>query len=126
MIRHQFSQRVYFSDTDCQGIVYHAKYLDFAEHARTEMIRETVDQSKMLEDHVGFVLKEANIVYHSPAKLDDILFVNTTVEVLKTFSVVLRQEIKRNNELICVVSVKVACIDLQNNKVLKISDYLTE
>lgn len=126
MIKHQFSQRVYFSDTDCQGIVYHAKYLDFAEHARTEMIRETVDQSKMLSDHVGFVLKEANIVYHTPAKLDDILFVHTTIESLKTFSVVLRQEIKRNNELVCVVTVKVACIDLRNNKVLKISDYLEQ
>ena len=35
-----YRQRVYFSDTDAQGIVYHARYLDFAEHARTEMARQ--------------------------------------------------------------------------------------
>ena len=125
MIKHQYSQRVYFSDTDCQGIVYHAKYLDFAEHARTEMIREKVDQSKLLEDNVGFVLKELNIVYHTPARLDNVLFVETSIEKLKTFSVSLKQEIKRNDDLICVINVKVGCVDLVNNKVLKVSDYLT-
>lgn len=125
MIKHQYSQRVYFSDTDCQGIVYHAKYLDFAEHARTEMIREKVDQSKLLEDNVGFVLKELNIVYHIPARLDNVLFVETSIEKLKTFSVSLKQEIKRNDDLICVINVKVGCVDLVNNKVLKVSDYLT-
>ena len=125
MIKHQYSQRVYFSDTDCQGIVYHAKYLDFAEHARTEMIREKVDQSKLLEDNVGFVLKELNIVYHTPARLDNVLFVETSIEKLKTFSVSLKQEIKRNDDLICVIKVKVGCIDFVKNKVLKVSDYLT-
>ncbi|MCY1151358.1 MAG: YbgC/FadM family acyl-CoA thioesterase [Sphaerochaetaceae bacterium] len=126
MIKHQYSQRVYFSDTDCQGIVYHAKYLDFAEHARSEMIRESVNQNEMLKNHAAFVLKEINVVYNMPAILDDILFVHTTIESLKTFSVVLKQEIKRNNELICVVKVKIACINLENNTVLKISDYLTQ
>lgn len=125
MINHTFSQRVYFSDTDCQGIVYHAKYLDFAEHARSEMIREAVDQTKLLEDHVGFVLKEANIIYNIPAKLDDILFVYTTIETLKTFSIVLKQEIKRNEETICTITVKIACINLLTNKILKISEYLS-
>jgi len=37
---HRYRQRVYYSDTDSGGIVYHARYLDFAEHARTEMLRE--------------------------------------------------------------------------------------
>jgi acyl-CoA thioester hydrolase len=126
LIKHQYSQRVYFSDTDCQGIVYHAKYLDFAEHARSEMIRESVNQNEMLKNHAAFVLKEINVIYNMPAKLDDILFVHTTIESLKTFSVVLKQEIKRNNELICVVKVKIACLNLENNTVLKISDYLTQ
>ncbi|MGD1818127.1 MAG: YbgC/FadM family acyl-CoA thioesterase [Pleomorphochaeta sp.] len=123
MIKHQYSQRVYFSDTDCQGIVYHARYLDFAEHARTEMIRETVNQRKLLEDKVSFVLKQIEVTYEMPAKLDDVLFVHTTIESLKTFSVTLKQEIKRNNELIAVVKAKVACIDFNTNKILPIKKY---
>lgn len=124
MIEHNYFQRVYFSDTDCQGIVYHGKYLDFAEHARTEMIREKVDQSVLLENNVGFVLKEINVIYNIPAKLDDILKIKTTVESSKTFSIVLLQEIFKDEELICTLKVKVACINLETNKILKITDYL--
>ena len=36
---HHFPVRVYFADTDAAGIVYHAAYLEFAERARTEMMR---------------------------------------------------------------------------------------
>ncbi|MGD1822774.1 MAG: YbgC/FadM family acyl-CoA thioesterase [Pleomorphochaeta sp.] len=122
-MEHKYSQRVYFSDTDCQGIVYHAKYLDFAEHARSEMIRFEVDQTKLLEDKVGFVLKEINVVYNIPAKLDDILDVYTSVESMKLFSITLKQDIKREEELICSIKIKIACINLESNKILKVKDY---
>ena len=36
---HRFPLRVYYADTDAGGIVYHSTYLDFAERARTEMMR---------------------------------------------------------------------------------------
>lgn len=118
-----YSQRVYFSDTDCQGIVYHAKYLDFAEHARTEMIRDTINQSKLLEDNVGFVLKEVNIVYNVAAKLDDLLDVYTSVESQKMFSITLKQDIKKDDILICSLKIKIACINLDTKKILKVNDY---
>jgi len=37
---HQLKVRVYFEDTDAEGVVYYASYLRFAERARTEMMRE--------------------------------------------------------------------------------------
>ena len=36
---HRFPVRVYYEDTDAAGIVYHSRYLNFAERARTEMLR---------------------------------------------------------------------------------------
>lgn len=119
-----FNVRVYFSDTDCEGIVYHGKYLDFAEHARSEMIRETVDQFVLLQNHIGFVVKEINIVYEKPAFLNDDLVVITKVELAKKFSVTLSQNVYRGNELLCKLIVKVGCIDLMNKKILPITDYL--
>lgn len=119
-----FNVRVYFSDTDCEGIVYHGKYLDFAEHARSEMIRETVDQFVLLQNHIGFVVKEINIVYEKPAFLNDDLVVITKVESAKKFSVTLSQNVYRGNELLCKLLVKVGCIDLLNKKILPITDYL--
>lgn len=119
-----FKLRVYFSDTDCEGIVYHGKYLDFAEHARSEMIREVVDQSVLLQNHVGFVVKEINIVYDKPAFLNDELVVKTNIESSKKFSITLAQNVYRGEELLCKLIVKVGCIDLENKKILPITDYL--
>ena len=43
--------RVYYEDTDAQGIVYYANYFRFMERARTEWLRALgVDQSAMLEN----------------------------------------------------------------------------
>ena len=43
--------RVYYEDTDCGGIVYHANYLKFCERARTDFVREVVGYNQQqLED----------------------------------------------------------------------------
>jgi acyl-CoA thioester hydrolase len=104
--------------------VYHGRYLDFAEHARSEMIREVVDQSILLQNHVGFVVKEINIVYDKPAFLNDELVVKTNIESSKKFSMTLAQNVYRGEELLCKLVVKVGCIDLENKKILPITDYL--
>lgn len=121
---HSFKVRVYFSDTDCEGIVYHGRYLDFAEHARSEMIRETVNQVALLQNHVGFVVKEINIVYEKPAFLNDDLEVITRIEISKKFSLTLSQNVYRDEELLCKLLVKVGCIDLELKKVLAIDKYI--
>ena len=45
----EFKARVYYSDTDAEGIIYHTRYLDFAEHARTEMLREALPDKSQYE-----------------------------------------------------------------------------
>ncbi|HKL58692.1 MAG TPA: tol-pal system-associated acyl-CoA thioesterase [Sphaerochaeta sp.] len=115
---HSFTVRVYYSDTDCGGIVYHARYLDFVEHARTELLREigaatkqTGSHSALMEQKMVLVVKSANIDYQRPAYLDDLLTVETEIESAKRFSIVFRQTVKREGETLCVVLVKVAAID---------------
>ena len=54
-----YRTRVYFSDTDAAGIVYHASYIDWAEHARTEMLREMIPdrpQSALAEGDDGILI----------------------------------------------------------------------
>ncbi len=119
-----FKLRVYFSDTDCEGIVYHGKYLDFAEHARSEMIRDKVNHADLIQNHIGFVVKEINIIYDKPAFLNDDLVVITKVMLSKKFSITLSQIVYRKEELLCKLTVKIGCVDLKNKKILPISDYL--
>jgi len=115
---HRFTLRVYYSDTDCGGIVYHARYLDFVEHARTELLRDigiatkqTGSHRALMEQEMALVVKSANIDYQSPAYLDDLLTIETEIEASKRFSIIFRQTVKREGQTLCVVLVKVAAID---------------
>jgi acyl-CoA thioester hydrolase len=111
--------RVYYSDTDCGGIVYHARYLDFAEHARTEMLRdigakhglEGSQSSLTATLNLAFVVKSINVDYEKPAHLDDLLEVRTELESAKRFSLVFRQTVLRSDEVLCTLLVRVAAIN---------------
>jgi len=76
--------RVYWEDTDAGGVVYHARYLNFFERARTEWLRNLgVHQARMAdEDNTIFVIANMNINFVKAARLDDEL--DTTVHSVET------------------------------------------
>ena len=115
-----YSQRVYFSDTDAQGIVYHARYLDFAEHGRTEMARQLGTSG--LEGGLAFVVRSMTIGFEKPAYLDDMLVVETGVAEFGRVSMVFDQVIRR----VCRMSVKVACIDIATKRIARIDQRLVD
>lgn len=124
-----YNARVYFSDTDAGGIVYHARYLDFAEHARTEMLREIlpgIDQSYLKDDGVIFVVKSISIDYRKPALLDDLLVVRTTLEKAERFSAVFKQEVLRQDEIIASLSVRVASVSAEKKRIVPIPQKVLE
>ncbi|MDD7201140.1 MAG: YbgC/FadM family acyl-CoA thioesterase [Sphaerochaetaceae bacterium] len=110
---YKFPVRVYYSDTDAEGVVYHARYLDFAEHARTEMLRQVgVQQSASQKAGTMLVVSSITIDFKRPGYLDDLLTVETEVESSKVFSLVLRQTIKRGDEVLALLSVKIASVSV--------------
>ena len=68
--------RVWFSDTDAQGVVYYGRYLPYFDHARTEYHRHLGRQSPADNE---FVMRASSVEYHAPARFDDPLeiFVRT-------------------------------------------------
>lgn len=110
---HSFPIRVYYEDTDAGGIVYHANYLNFAERARTEALREAgIDQSALWKTHgIGFVVRKATVDYSRPARLDDMLAVETHLEKWGRASLTLVQTIRRGSETLANVHIKLAVID---------------
>lgn len=119
-----YTQRVYFSDTDAQGIVYHAAYLDFAEHARTELARELGTSG--LDGDRALVVRNINISYEKPAVLDDLLTVYTTVRDLGRVSMTFEQIIRRGEETVATLLVKVASIDIRTKRPLRIDEELVK
>jgi acyl-CoA thioester hydrolase len=108
--------RVYYEDTDTGGVVYYANYLKFFERARSEWLRSAGIAQQVLteQEHVMFVVKNAAIDYHLPAKLDDQLEISVRVEKLGRVSVNFYQEVWRQNkdarDLLCHGRIRVGCV----------------
>ena len=101
MKTHHFPIRVYYEDTDAGGIVYHSNYLNFAERARTELVRDMgISQQAMLDEGQGtaFAVRSAHVDFLRPARLDDLLRVETEVKAVGGASVELAQAIHRDED----------------------------
>lgn len=114
----RFPVRVYWEDTDAGGVVYYANYLRYLERARSEWLRSLgIDQVRLMhEERLQFVVVEANVRYHRPAKFDDELLVSVTLESLRGASLAMRQEIRRGEELLVSAAVRAACVDADTLK----------
>jgi acyl-CoA thioester hydrolase len=125
MASHRQAIRVYFEDTDAAGIVYYANYLKFAERARTDMLRDLgVSHADMMKrDGLVLVVRRCEVDYLKPAKLDDLLTVETEVAKLGGASVDLRQRVLRGHEILAELKVLVVCIG-QDGRPARIPDYV--
>jgi acyl-CoA thioester hydrolase len=113
---HSFDLRVYYEDTDAGGIVFYANYLKFAERGRTEMLRSLGLENSRLraEEGVLLVVRHLEADYTAPARLDDILRVETGLEYMKNTSFAMKQSIFCGERLLFNMTVLIACINLQN------------
>jgi len=77
--------RVYFEDTDAGGVVYHARYLNFFERARTEMLRaHGVSMTELKDNHnLIWVVLDIQAQFKQAAKLDDQLLVSAELKWIK-------------------------------------------
>jgi acyl-CoA thioester hydrolase len=107
--------RVYWEDTDAGGVVYHSRYLNFFERARTEWLRSMgVHQAKMVEeDNNIFVITNMNIVFAQAARLDDELI--ATVHSVETpgARMVFKQDMTRCSDQQLVASADVTAVCLK-------------
>ena len=109
---HRQSIRVYIEDTDAGGIVYYANYLKFAERARTDMLRDLgVSHAEMIKcDGLVLVVRRCEIDYLKPARLDDLLTIETEAAKIGGASIDLRQRVLRAREVLAELKVLVVCI----------------
>ena len=129
MTHHSMDIRMYYENTDAGGVVYHGAYLDFAERGRTEFLRELGHQNSDLKKDFGviFVVKHMDITYHAPAFLDDMLTLETSIEILKNSSFVMRQTLScegRSDALVCDMRVALVTVDSKEIKPVRIPDVL--
>ena len=120
---HQTKFEIFYEDTDSSGFTYHTSYLKFAERARSQFVRENLDdiKHKMINNSFFFVVKEIKVSFLKPTFLYDQLDVKTFFLKNSQVSVNLKQLILKNDIVMCEVFVKLVWINGKSNKPSKIS-----
>jgi acyl-CoA thioester hydrolase len=123
--------RVYYEDTDAQGLVYYANYFKFMERARTEWIRSLgIEQDVMLNDERRcFVVVESQASFISPVRFNDELVATARMSSHTKATFMIEQNIYRmslDGELLCKGTTKAAFINADTLKPLRLPAVLLE
>ena len=112
---HRVMARVYFADTDFSGVVYHARYLEFLERGRSDYLRLTGIHHTELADgkhgeRIVWVVRRLEIDFRAPARIDDILTIDTRTPAISGARIFMAQRISRGEELLIEAKVEAAII----------------
>ena len=115
--------RVYYEDTDAGGIVYHTNYIKFCERARSEIFFER-DMIPSQSDTSGFVVRDLKAGFLATSTLGDTLDVTSKVLTLKGTSLVLLQEVWK--EEVKVFSMEVVLVYVDKGKPCRIPEVFSD
>jgi acyl-CoA thioester hydrolase len=109
---HVLPLRIYYEDTDAQGIVYYANWMRFLERGRTEMLRLLGQEHGALrkESGLNWIVRRCLIDYLKPARLDDTIDVTTRCGELRGASLDMVQEATRQGDILVRAELLVACV----------------
>jgi len=111
--------RVYYEDTDAGGIVYHTNYIKYCERDRSEIFFQKGIMPTTGETS-GFVVRELKAGFLATSTLGDTLEVVSKVIIIKNSSLVLLQEIWKEETK--VVSMEVLLVFVDKGKPCRIPE----
>ncbi len=124
----ELSIRVRLPETDSFGVVYYANYFVYFDLARLELLRSLgVTQEYLSEHHLQFYAAHASCKYHSSARFDETIKIQSWISDIGRKSVTYRHRIlgRPRDQLIVEGHVTDVLID-ENQKSARIPDELTQ
>lgn len=106
-------QRIYYHHTDCGGVVYYGRYLEFLEQARTEYFEEKgISIKNLLKDDITFVVRSQEIEYLKPVFYADTLEIKARLVEISNIKIVFDYDIRnQHNELTTKARTVLVCVD---------------
>ena len=95
-MKHIFEQKVFYSDTDAYGVVWHGSYLRWLEMGRVELCDMMgLNITDLMQNHdIVLPVVNMNVKYKSSARLEDWMIIETEISDFKGFTVTFKQSIK--------------------------------
>jgi acyl-CoA thioester hydrolase len=124
--RYSALTRVWFSDTDAQGVVYYGRYLPYFDHARIEYHRHL--GRGLRADGCEFVMRASTIEYQAPARFDDVLEIFVRMERIGRTSVTFDHAAYRVEDDLLMVTAKqtLVLIDVEQRRPVEIPESYRE
>jgi len=119
--------RVWFSDTDAQGIVYYGRYLPYFDNARVEYHRHLM-HTPFADAGGDFVMRALSVEYHAPARFDDLIEAFVRVKRIGRTSMTYECAAYRlpDDQLMVVAELTVVLVDLEERRAIPIPDEVRE
>ncbi len=128
-MKHEFEQKVYYSDTEAYGVVWHGSYLRWLEMGRVEICEKMGHNLLELQaQNIVLPVVNLNVRYKSSAKLNDEMIIETSIQKCNSLSVTFVQAIrsKVTNKLFIEALVELVAIDNNGKLYRKMPPVLAE
>ena len=104
--------RVRYVECDPMGYLHHARYLEFFELGRTELLRRAGHSYRDMEQRGHFlVVARVQCKFIKPARYDDVLTLTTRIERVTSARIDHSYELKRSGTLLCLGQTTLASVD---------------
>jgi acyl-CoA thioester hydrolase len=92
--------RVRYAEVDAMGYLHHARYFEYFEMGRTELLRKSgVRYRDMEERKLFYVVARIECKFRAPIRYDDVVTLTTSIERFSPVRVDHRYTLKRGDEL---------------------------
>jgi acyl-CoA thioester hydrolase len=115
-MKHIFEQKVFYSDTDAYGVVWHGSYLRWLEMGRVgvcEMLGHNLIDLK--EKNIVLPVVNLNVKYKMSAKLNDVVVTETEISEFNGFTVKFKQIIRSKETGKVCIDAEVSVVAIDNN-----------
>jgi len=99
-----FKFAVAYADTDIEGVMYHGRYIEVAERARSDMSKHI----KIPDGDTGFVAREVNIKYMQPLFLNDEFIVESRAVKIGGASMTIEQKFIKDDKICAIMNITIA------------------
>ncbi len=113
--------------TDLYQHVNNARYLEFLEEGRWQLLEDHMNLEKFMNDGFRFFIVNINISYKSQVKVNDVIIIQSGLGKIGNKSVVFKQRIfNKTTRIVCVEADITFVIAGNNGKPLKLEGELKE
>lgn len=94
-MKHTFETKVYYSDTDAYGVVWHGAYLRWLEAGRVELCAKLGHNLQdLIAQDILLPVTNMNVRYKMSARLNDEVIITTEISKFNGLSVTFSQSVK--------------------------------